>query len=96
MPSWFPAFLWGLQLSDWMNLRRDLELWIFNVVETAIDYEDFKSWTKCILHYAMFKYAHPHRFMCLNKSMGAREWNVMVCIFLDQGVAPFGSVALLE
>ena len=38
----------------------------------------------------------PHRLMCLNKSMGAREWNVMVCIFLDQGVALFGGVALLE
>jgi hypothetical protein len=37
-----------------MNLRRDLELW-----ETAIDYEDIESWTKCILHYAMFKYAPP-------------------------------------
>jgi hypothetical protein len=37
----------------------------------------------------------PHRLMCLNKSMGAREWNVMVCIFLGQGIAPFGGVALL-
>ena len=37
-----------------------------------------------------------HRLMCLNKSMGAREWNVMVCIFLDQGEAPFGGVALFE
>ena len=35
------------------------------------------------LHYAMFKYG-PHRLMFLNKSMRAREWNVMVCIFLDQ------------
>ena len=78
-----------------MNLRRDLELWTFNIVETAIDYEDFESWTKCILHYAMFKYG-PHRLMCLNKSMGTREWNVMVCISLDQGVAPSGGVALLE
>jgi hypothetical protein len=32
--------LWGLQLSDWMNLRRNLELCTFNVVETAIDYGD--------------------------------------------------------
>jgi hypothetical protein len=48
-----------------MNLRRDLELWTFNIVETAIDYEDFV----CILHYAMFKYG-PHRLMCLNKSGG--------------------------
>ena len=56
-------------------------LWTFNVVTTAIDYEDFESWTKCILHYAMFKYG-PHRLMCLNKSMGTREWDVMVCISL--------------
>ena len=38
----------------------------------------------------------PHRLMCLNKSMGSREWSVMVCIFLDQGVAPLGGVAVLE
>jgi hypothetical protein len=35
------AFLWALQLSDRMNVRRDLELWTFNIVETAIDYRDF-------------------------------------------------------
>ena len=78
-----------------MNLRRDLELWTFIIVETAIDYEDFESWTKCIFHYAMFKYV-PYRLMCLNKSMGAREWNVMVCIFLGLGVALFGGVTKLE
>ena len=32
----------------------------------------------------------------LKKSMGTREWNVMVCISLDQGVAPSEGVALLE
>ena len=47
------------------------------------------------LHCAMFKYG-PHRLMFLNKPMGAREWNVMVCIFLGQGVAPSGGVALME
>jgi hypothetical protein len=47
------------------------------------------------LHYAMFKYG-PHRLMYLNKSMRTREWNVMVCIFLDQGVALFAGVTLLE
>ena len=78
-----------------MNLRRDLELWTFNIVATAIDYEDFESWIKCILHYAMFKYG-PHRLMSLNKSMRTREWNVTVCISLDQGVAPSEGVALLE
>jgi hypothetical protein len=37
-----------------------------------------------------------NRLMCLNKPIGAREWNVMVCICLAQGVALFGGVALLE
>ena len=73
-----------------------LNFGFFNIVETTIDYEDFKSLTKCILHYAMCKYAPPHRLMCLNKSMGAREWNVMVCIFLGLGVALFGGVTKLE
>ena len=54
-----------------MNLRRDLELWTFNIVVTAIDYEDFESWIKCILHYAMFKYG-PHIFLYSNKLIGAR------------------------
>jgi hypothetical protein len=60
-----------------MNLRKDFELWTFNLVETAKDYRDFGSWTKCILLYAMFRYV-PHRLICLNKPMLAREWNVMV------------------
>ena len=76
-----------------MNLRRDFELWTFNFVETAMDYEDLKVGLNafCI----MFKDG-PRRLMFLNKSMGAREWNVMVCISLDQGVAPSEGVALLE
>ena len=60
-----------------MDLRRDLELWTFNIVETAIDYEDFGSWTKCVLYYAMFRYG-LHRFKCLNKPIEAREGNVMI------------------
>ena len=36
-----------------------------------------------------------HRLTCLNKPMGAREWNVMVCICLAQGVALLGGVALI-
>ena len=39
---------YGLQLSDWISIRRDFELWIFNIVETAIDHGDFGSWTKLI------------------------------------------------
>jgi hypothetical protein len=38
----------------------------------------------------------PHRLMCLNKPMVAREWNVLVCICLAQGVALLRGVALLE
>jgi hypothetical protein len=38
----------------------------------------------------------PYRIMFLTKLMGAREWNVMVCICLVQGVALLGGVALLE
>jgi hypothetical protein len=34
-----------------MNLRRALELWTFNNVETAIDYEDFESWNAFALCY---------------------------------------------
>jgi hypothetical protein len=60
LSSWFPVFLGGLQLSDWINLRRDLEFWTFNIVETAVDYEDFESWTKCMLHYSVFKYGPPY------------------------------------
>ena len=77
-----------------MNLRRNFELWTVNV-ETAVDYGDFGSWTKCILLHDMFRYG-PHRLMCLNKPMGSREWNVMVCICLAQGVALLGGVDLLE
>jgi len=40
----------------WMNLRRDLELWAFNAAETTSNYGDFRSWTKCIFHYAMLRY----------------------------------------
>ena len=47
----------------------------------------------CIM--LLFKYG-PHRLMFLNKSMRARDWNVMICIFLDHRVAPFEGVALLE
>jgi hypothetical protein len=39
--------LWELQISDQINIRRDLELWAFNIVGTAIDYGNFGNWTKC-------------------------------------------------
>jgi hypothetical protein len=56
LPSWFPVLLWGLQLSDWMDLRKDFRL--FNILETAIYYEDFGSRTKCTFYYAMARYGH--------------------------------------
>ena len=34
----------------------------------------------------LFRY-HPDRHICLDKPMGAKEGNVMVCICLGQGVA---------
>ena len=43
----------------------------------------------------MGKYG-PDILMCLNNLIGAREWNVMVCMCLAQGVAQLADVALLE
>jgi hypothetical protein len=43
LPSWFSVLSWRLQLSDWMHLKRDFELWTFNFVEISIDYGDFGS-----------------------------------------------------
>jgi hypothetical protein len=31
------CFYRGLQLSDWMNILRDFELWTFNIIETVTD-----------------------------------------------------------
>ena len=76
-----------------MNLRRDFELWTFNIVETALDYEDFRSWTKCIFHYAMFRYG-PHRLMFQQAYVGQEVECDGLCM-LGQGVALLG-VALLE
>jgi hypothetical protein len=70
LPSWFPVLISGLQLSDWMDLIRDFELWTFNFVKTAVDYEAFQSWTKCTFYYAIAR-DDSHRLMCLNKPMGA-------------------------
>ena len=46
-----------------------------------------------LFNYAMATYG-PHRLMCLNKPMGVREWNVMVCICSAQEVALLGGVGL--
>ena len=48
-----------------------------------------------LFNYVMARY-DPQRLMCLNKCMGAKEWNVMVCICLTHGVALLGGLALLK
>ena len=56
-----------------------------------------------LFYYAMSR-CGPHRLLCLNKPMGARELTVLFCIFLTLGVAIVGAlgvaivggVALLE
>jgi hypothetical protein len=58
-----------------MNLRRDFELWPFNIIETAIDYGEFGSWTKCTLHCSMFRFG-SHRLVFLNKPMGEKECHI--------------------
>jgi hypothetical protein len=80
-----------------MNLRRDLELWTFNIVETAIDYEDFESQTKCILHYVMFTYG-PSLTHVFEQVYGGQGVECHGLYILGPGIylPPFGGVALLE
>jgi hypothetical protein len=73
-----------------MNLRRDLELWTFNIVATAIDYEDFESWTKCILHYAMFKYSQGQVWSILYTGCHSSRRQVSVNVSPQDGVQAFG------
>ena len=68
-----------------MNLRRDLELWTFNMVETAIDYEDFESWTKCILHYSVFKYGPP--YIHVFEFLAHRKYTIRTYGLVGVGVA---------
>ena len=62
----------GLQLSDWMDLRRDFELWTFNIVDTVQTIGTLEVGLMYFLNYAMARYG-PHRLMCLNKPLGARR-----------------------
>jgi hypothetical protein len=48
-----------------------------------------------LFNYAMAIYV-PHRLLCLNKSMGAREWHLMVCICLADRVELLERVTFLE
>jgi len=69
-------------IVKWLD-ESEKRLWTLDIVETAINYGDFWSWTKYILHYTMFR-SDPHRLICLNKPMRTRKWNVMVSICLVQ------------
>jgi hypothetical protein len=55
----------------------------------------FEVGPNIFLHYTMLRYG-PHRLIHLDKPIGAKEWNVMVCIYSAQGVALLEHVALLE
>ena len=54
----------------------------------------FGTLSKCMFYYAMFKYV-PHRLMCLNNPIGAREWKVIVCTCLAYRVAILGGVTII-
>ena len=54
-----------------MNLRRDLELWTFNIVETAIDYGSFEVGLTILC--IMLCLGMALIDICLNKPMGDRE-----------------------
>jgi hypothetical protein len=56
-------------------------------MNTVVDYG--------ILHYAIARYV-PQNPMCLNKIIESREWNMVVWIYLTQGVALLGGMVLLE
>ena len=55
-PSWFPFLIPELQVSDWMDLRRDFELKTCNIVDTAIKYGVFGSYTEYTFYYVMAIY----------------------------------------
>jgi len=59
----------GLQLSDWMNLRRDFQIWTLK--HTTIDYRDFGSWTKMYFLIMLWLDIAPID-SCLNKAMGGQ------------------------
>ena len=55
-----------------MNLRKYFVLCTFNIVETAIDYGDFGSWTKCIFYYAVAREWNVVVLICW-----PREWHYL-------------------
>jgi hypothetical protein len=73
----FPVLFWRLHLSDRMKFRRNFNFGLLTFVETHIDYGNFGIWSKCTFTYAVYRYK-PHRLICLDKPMEAKELNVMV------------------
>ena len=78
-----------------LDVSQNSECGTFNINETAVEYGDFWSWTKCILHYAMFKYGlHRLMFEQAYGSQGVKCDFFLIC--LAQGVALFRGMALVE
>ena len=77
-----------------MNLRRDFELWTFNIVGTAIDYGDFRSWAKCTFYYAMTRYG-PYRLI-FEQAYRGQGVECDGLYILGPGSGSIGGVALLE
>ena len=63
-------------LSDWMNLRRNFELWTSNIVATVIDYGTFEVGLNvfCIM---LWLGMAPQNHM-FEQANGASEWNVVI------------------
>lgn len=71
--NWFPVLLWGLQLIDLIYLRRDFELWIFNIVETAMIMETLEVGLSVVFIMPCLSMAPTGSY--LNKFKG---WNAVV------------------
>lgn len=66
----------ALGITVWWLDESQKRLWTYNIVETAIDW-DFWSWTKCNLHYVVFRCAPPPIESCVWTSLwepGSRMW----------------------
>jgi hypothetical protein len=95
---WSAFWFWfyrGLQLRDFMTLRRDFELQTFNIVETIIDYgtPEIELNVFCIM---LWLGMAPIDSCAWTSLWGAREWNVVVWICLTKIVALLGDMTLLE
>ena len=74
--------LWGLQLSDWMNLRRDVEfglliLLLYTMWTFEVGLNVFCIMLCIGMAIQIYRYGF-YRLICLNKPLVDREWNVVV------------------